>query len=91
MQHALSTSNQQVSMLESQLSELRHTQASLQASLEGKQSAEASLGSQLIQVGPFGLNYIAQGACQRKGAGSCGSDVSWSVLDDMPFSLHAAA
>jgi prefoldin subunit 5 len=47
----LSASQKQAAGLQGQLAVLQASQNSLQASLEGKQTAEAALGVQLAQVG----------------------------------------
>jgi chromosome segregation ATPase len=50
LESSLAAANAQLSKLQAQLSSLSELQAGLQASLQGKQSAEASLMTQLTQV-----------------------------------------
>lgn len=51
LEASLASANAQVSKLQAQLSSLSELQQGLQASLQGKQSAEASLMTQLTEVG----------------------------------------
>jgi chromosome segregation ATPase len=51
LEASLAAANSQVNKLQGQLNSLNQLQQGLQASLEGKQSAEASLMTQLTQVG----------------------------------------
>lgn len=51
LEASLAAANSQVAKLQQELNSLNQLQQGLQASLEGKQSAEASLMTQLTQVG----------------------------------------
>lgn len=75
----MSSSQQQAASLGNQLAALQAAQQSLQASLEGKQTAEAALAVQLAQVGVGGVR-------QPSGVAHCGWPASFPGLP--PVCVH---
>lgn len=70
LEASLAAANAQVSKLQQQLASLSELQEGLQASLQGKQSAEASLMSQLTQVGPTAYVSTPRPCVLRNGRSS---------------------